>query len=148
MFFKPIINWMGRTFLNIFQWSNYTNIAHMTSQLVRFSNTIFIIHPSRSTANFSEVVTQFHLTENDLIRRAQYFGKLISFWLFVFGVVCLYALYLIIKGVWLGVLSTVILAIMILCQVFRYHFWLFQLKQRRLGCSFDEWFQAFLGKGK
>ena len=119
----------------------------MTSQLLNSANVIFVVRSPRVKADFHSVMTQLDLTEDDLLKRTQYFQKLIRFWLFVVSVVCIYAFYLIAKGIWLGVVFTAILIIVILLQAFRYHFWLFQIKQRKLGCSVYEWFQA-LGKGK
>jgi len=36
----------------------------------------------------------------------------------------------------------VALTLYVLTQAFRYHFWLFQLRNRKLGCTLSEWWNA------
>jgi intracellular multiplication protein IcmV len=51
-----------------------------------------------------------------------------------------YMTYEIYFGYFLGALLSLVVAFLALALAFRYHFWFFQIKQRRLGCSVSEWF--------
>lgn len=58
-----------------------------------------------------------------------------------------YLVYLIIGGHWKGVLVCFGVVLLAASLAFRYHFWLFQLEKRKLGCSFREWLkEGLLGK--
>lgn len=62
---------------------------------------------------------------------------------FIFLFLGLFALIIeLIRAQWMGVFGSFIFMCVMLSLAFRYHFWLFQLKQQRLGCSIAEWFQA------
>ncbi len=41
-----------------------------------------------------------------------------------------------------GFVIGIAVSAMFLTQAFRYHFWFFQIKHRKLGCTFQEWLQG------
>jgi intracellular multiplication protein IcmV len=53
-----------------------------------------------------------------------------------------YAVWLAFQRAWLGLLPTLAISVSVLSQAFRYHFWLFQIKTQKLGCTLNDWFQA------
>jgi intracellular multiplication protein IcmV len=53
-----------------------------------------------------------------------------------------YALYTAFKGSMTTSLISFCLALYALTQAFRFHFWLFQLRNRKLGCSIKEWMNS------
>ena len=50
-----------------------------------------------------------------------------------------FSLYLLFSGFLLSCLLAIAVSILSLSQAFRYHFWYFQIKHRKLGCTFEEW---------
>ena len=57
-----------------------------------------------------------------------------------------YAMYQMLYGGVLSVILSLVLSFVSLALAFRYHFWHFQIKHRKLGCSFQEWFRtSFMG---
>jgi intracellular multiplication protein IcmV len=92
-------------------------------------------------------VQRLSLTEADLaarqasLQRFSYFFSFIS--ILVFG----YTIYMLSRGHFLATFMAIAITAVSLAQAFRYHFWLTQLKQRRLGLSVREWFYiGLLGK--
>ena len=52
-----------------------------------------------------------------------------------------------IRAHWDGVFGSVIFCCVMLSLAFRYHFWLFQLKQKRLGCTVEQWADSLFKRG-
>jgi hypothetical protein len=44
-------------------------------------------------------------------------------------------------------LISISFCLMCLSFAFRYHFWMFQIRKRELGCTFREWLNSVTGKG-
>jgi intracellular multiplication protein IcmV len=128
---------------NVLQWMNYSQWRQFNHALIdSFKRTFAEQSSVENTASFEEMVRHFKLTEHDIIEKQQRFLRLTKWCLGVWGMVMLYFAYLILSKAWWAILPALVLAMIILCQAFRYHFWYFQIKQRRLGCRLEDWFQA------
>ena len=61
----------------------------------------------------------------------------------------LYFLYNLFYGRYAAVLLSSIVMLLALVIAFRYHFWYFQIQQRKLGCTLSDWFwQGLMGVSK
>ena len=82
--------------------------------------------------------------QKEIIRRFTYY---IRWFLFIATLVYFYALYLFISGDWfIGIIALSIFFIF-LANAFKYHFWRYQLMQKKLGLSFTSWLgHLFIGK--
>ena len=132
---------------NIPRWVDYTHWRHLNHALIQSFKSIFTASVSLEKdvshhASFEEVVQQLKLTEKDLLSQQQELLYLTKGCLGLFILLVSYFVYLVLTKAWWGIMPTLVLAMMLLCQAFRYHFWRFQIQQRRLGCSLQEWFQA------
>lgn len=103
-----------------------------------------IMTPKKSNKEetFEEALDRLGLSEEDLEQRRREFVRLtISFG--VIGVIVLgYGFYMLIQGHPWITLITAFLSIYAFSQAFHFHFWLFQIKNRKLGCSVMEWFNS------
>src|SRR3990167_2402078 len=95
---------------------------------------------------FEEVVSEMKLTEDDLkvkeksLRRLCYLMIIVGF--LFYG----YSMYHMLYGTALSVSVSFVLMLVCFTLAFRYHFWYFQIKSRKLGCSIKEWFkESFMG---
>jgi len=100
--------------------------------------------PKKATGSetFEEAMKRLELTEADLERRKREFTQLFYFFLTLSIVIVCYALYVAFTG---GMVTSIIafcLAMYAMAQAFRFHFWLFQVKHRKLGCTIKEWLNA------
>jgi intracellular multiplication protein IcmV len=136
---QPILS--VRKWIDFSQWRRASQIGWQTV------HDLFSIHSVKNGVSFEDSMQQFGLSENDLISRQQRFQYLTRFWLILGGLVGIYSLYLIVNGFFLSFLYMTALNTIILCQAFRYHFWSFQIKQRRLGCTLQEWWRNTITKG-
>lgn len=86
-------------------------------------------------------------TKLQLSKAKETFKKYFFFYAVVTILSLLYIIYALVHADYrLAILATLFF-VLCLAQAFRYHFWLFQIKQGRLGCTFEEWLKALLGSG-
>ena len=98
--------------------------------------------------SFEEVMQHFKMTEKDLEMRMRKSRLLILFCLGLGILVLGYMAYLYIDGQLLAGTICLMLSFVMFSYAFREHFNLFQMKQRRLGCTFKEWFNSLSRKGQ
>ena len=100
--------------------------------------------PAHSQVNetFAEAVARLELSEEDIQRRTQQFLKVaLSFAVFAL-LVFIYTIILFWnRHIQAGIIGMAV-TLVITTQVFRYHFWYFQMKKRKLNCTFKDWLQS------
>lgn len=133
-----------KPFVDVPRWMGYKSLAETTKSLGQILKTLFV--PTRATRveTFAEAVTRLDLTEEIIAKRKKEFTRLMIIYLFIALGLFLYTFYLAWSGSIHGAIAGFIIMLVSLTMVFRYNFWLFQLKQRKLGCTLREWLNAGL----
>lgn len=100
--------------------------------------------PKKATYSetFEEAMIRLQLTEEDITQRKKEFTQLLYSFIAISVAIILYALYMAIAGKMVASLIAFCLSLYTLSQAFRFHFWLFQLKNRKLGCTLKEWINS------
>lgn len=130
-------------------WMNYQQISQHCSSLFSFTKGLFLPEKAGTPESFEAALIRFNLTEADLVQRMKGFQRLQWLWMIFFLIGIFYSIYLFFTQAWRGFFPCLGFSTMILTQVFRYHFWIFQIKNRRLGYTFREWLNAnFFGGNK
>lgn len=132
---------------NIRTWSDFDRMKAFTIYLQTGISRLFIPRKATATQSFNEALKQYQITERGLAKRQKSLLRtsilmcLLALGLFV------YAIYLMTIYAWGAVLLSLTVMMMALVLAFRYHFWFFQIKRRKLGCTIQEWFrQGLLGE--
>ena len=100
-----------------------------------------------SVQSFDEAVAKMNLSEADLQLRKKSLFRLSILMITISSLILVYSLYNLFLGTWPGFYLSLVVSLLALVLAFRYHFWYFQIKQRKLGCSLQEWFrQGLLGE--
>ena len=95
--------------------------------------------------SFKHAVDTFKITEEDLEIKQKALMRLSILMLLMAFIIGIYAGYLLYHGaIRAGIVSLVVMGIAVVLA-FRYHFWYFQIKKRKLGCTFTEWLKALRG---
>lgn len=133
--------------VDIPRWMDAKRIADGADIIGGMAKSIFKPAQAKQKEDFSTAVERLKLTEKELERRYREFTRLFRFFFVTFLLVGAYATYLWFASSWhAAVLGTVVTGIP-LVLAYRFHFWRFQLIQRRLGCNFKEWLRVgVLGK--
>lgn len=128
------------------KWADFDRMKAFTQYLGQGFKKMFIPQKKTTGESFEQAVTQYQLNEKDLfiqqkaLFRLSLLMSLIALFIFFYGV------YQLIYGSITGMLLSLIVLMIALVLAFRYHFWHFQIKQRKLGCSFKEWLhQGLMG---
>jgi len=87
-------------------------------------------------------------SKEQILAARRSFRIIFSIYVVMFFAVLVYLAYNIAHADYL--LAVACLALLLLCvaQAFKYHFWLFQIKKNKLGCTFSEWFDHVLAKDR
>lgn len=91
---------------------------------------------------FEQAMKRFGIDEQGLAERKKMFGIQIVVYIITGILILIYAVFLAKAHAFVGMLIAVLVGILAFAYAFRSHFWLFQLKQRRLGCTFQEWLSS------
>lgn len=127
-----------KPFINVPKWIGYSQLKTSTRGIKDIVKGLFIpAQPTRQEA-FAEAIVRLGLTEADIEQRKKEFSRLQWTFLIIGLVIFSYGIYLFSEGSFKGGIASVAITLVPLAQAFRYHFWLFQLRQRKLGCTFRE----------
>ena len=135
--------------INIRKWFDWDRVKSYTLYLGNGVNRLFIPEKNAKTEVFDEEVKKLSISEESLLAKQKSLFRLSMIMLVAAILIFSYAGYQLFYGSIKGFLISLIVTLVALVLAFRYHFWYFQIKHRKLGCTFDEWFkQGLLGEKK
>ncbi len=97
--------------------------------------------------NFEEAMQHYGLTEESLKKRMRSALQIVVVCLSLSALMIAYMIYLFSKDLPLASFVCIMLTLLLWSYAFREHFNYFQMKQRRLGCTFKQWL-FWMIKGK
>lgn len=114
-------------------------VSGRTGQLVKN-----LVIPKKATRKetFEQALERLNITEADLVERQKEFTRLVRLFLTLAFLIISYGLYMLVKGYPIVSLIAFCISLYTLSQAFHFHFWLFQMKNRKLGCTLTEWFHS------
>lgn len=140
------------TVFNVRSWTDFDRLRAFTLYLSQGIRAFLIpqkkqLSPKESSTNFATAIAHLKLNEDELFARQRGLYRLSVIMCVVAMMFFSYALYHLVFGGFKAVIVSLVLMFIALVLAFRYHFWYFQIKERKLGCTFREWYrQGFLGK--
>jgi len=135
-----------KTFVNPRAWLGYDEVKSNTATIFNSIKPLLSVPQPTIKENFAEAMKRQGLHEKDikkLISSYQLYALIFALLAFcTFG----YAFYLLFLYQSLtGWLLSLCVCALFISQVFRFHFWSFQLQERRLGVTYEEWKRHVLG---
>lgn len=124
------------------KWLSVDYLKETTNHFKVILIDIFVPKKPKFSESFEEALQRLELSEKDLQQRKEEFTRLFLFFTILSLSVISYGIYLAYKGSFGASLIAFCLSLYALTQAFRFHFWLFQLKNRKLGCTIKEWFNS------
>ncbi len=126
-------------------WLGYDRLSESASFIKSQMTSIFNLNPQMDESeDFNEVVGNLGLTPKALQKKKNFFVGLTIFFIALMLLVLGYAFYQWINGHYRAILPSFVLSFLCLALAFRYHFWYFQMKVERLGCTLQEWLDYVL----
>ncbi len=133
-----------KPFVNVPKFMGWNEIKHNTRTLKDLMLTFFKVSPPSRPDTFASAVKANNLSEKDLEKRAKSFLYFSIFYFLIAIGFFIYFIYLWAKFfIFAGFISFLLMIIALLLG-YRDNFWWFQVKQRRLGCTFREWLNFIL----
>lgn len=139
-----------KPFVDVPSWLNTREIKTYGNSIIDMGKGLFIPQTPKHNESFEQAKIRLRLTEKDIQKRRNEFRTLVILFSLITLFLVGYLIYLIvIHSSILAKLITMALILMVLAKLFNYHFWLYQIQKRRLGCSIKEWFrEGLLGMKK
>lgn len=130
--------------IRVDKWTSYSYLKDSSKNIKGIATDLFTIKTAARTETFEEAVIRMHLTEDDLVRRKKEFLSIAFLFVFLALGLLFYGLYWAMNLIISATLISFCLCAFCLSQAFRFHFWYFQVKNRKLGCTVQEWFNSKL----
>ena len=145
---KPIrkaFGYIGRNYIPIKSAIQADNIKNSLKDVTGVAKNVFKKQKPEHEEAFDEALGRLSLSETDIVARYDNCKLLFRFFfvlsLFLLG----YSLYLFSERTFnSGLLCAAVTLLFSVCS-FKYHFWMFQIKERRLGCTVSEWSASVFG---
>jgi intracellular multiplication protein IcmV len=128
--------------LKVNQWIAFDYLKSNTTIFMNWAKNVFIPQNAVVTESFENSLIRLSISEADLLSRQQELRRLFLIHLMIAVLVLLYLIFLLVKKYLLSSLLCFSILLVSVSLVFRYHFWLFQIKKRKLGCSLSEWWNS------
>lgn len=138
-----------KPFVNFPKWLDAKSLKKNNETLYGFAKDIAKpdLRPV-SQESFEEAMVRLQLSEQDVVNRRAFFLRMAIFYgLFAIAVFS-YGIYLFFNLVDIfPLLMALAVTVAALALWFKHHFWYVQMKQRRLGLSFDDWLKYTFKRG-
>ena len=126
------------------KWMSFDSIKDSFEKTSSLISDMITPTKAKRKESFSEALVRLNITEADLEQRKKEFSRLVIVYTTIGLSIVLYGIYMAIQQHFAAGLISICLSIFAFGQAFRFHFWLFQIQHRKLGCSVKEWFNSKL----
>lgn len=136
---------IGRIFKRIFNvraWADWDRVKAFTVYLLNGIKKYFVPQGDQGKGeSFAAAKARLNLTDEELLSKQQGLFRLSVLMVTVAVLLLGYSVYHVFCGSFRAVVVSCVVMVISLVLAFRYHFWYFQIKERKLGCSIAEWFK-------
>ena len=130
-------------------WSDSERVKSFFHYVVEMFKRLFVIRPKPAKESFEQAKARLKLTDGALLKKERALFRLSVFMAVIGVLMVLYSLYQGVYGTFQGILLSLVVSLLAWVFAFRYHFWYFQIRQKKLGCSFMVWFnKGLLRRGR
>jgi intracellular multiplication protein IcmV len=144
---KPTVKKVLKSFVDVPRWIGFSSLRATGSQIGGMARNLFSTAKPQFEETYEEAVQRMQLSEEALQKRMTTFFRMAVLY-FVIGLCLLvYTGVLFFYGHLTSTMLSLVLSFVLFTFAFREHFWYTQMKLKRLGCTFKEWF-AYLISGK
>lgn len=139
-----------KRWINPSAWMGYQHLKQSADSIRDATQSLFSVPFAEKEEKFDEAVNRLGV-KHSALRRKQRFLLFTVFLLCLLAAVAItYGVYQLMIAHYLSFFPSIILGFLCLAVAFRYHFWYFQMKSEKLGCTFQEWLafvkNCFIGK--
>ena len=145
---------IGRVFSRIFNirsWFDWERmksfslfVSHVFTRVFSIDQEKEAANKAKATASFKMAQKQQNLSDKQLLVQQKALFRLSMLMVLIAVGILTYSIYHFFYGFWKAGAVSLIITMLSLTLAFRYHFWYFQIKNKKLGCTPQEWFRKGL----
>jgi len=122
-------------------WLGMQQIKDSTNSVKDFGRTIFIPEQAEHKETFEEALIRLNITAEQLEQRRKEFTRLMIIYILIATAILCYSVFIVVyyKNI-MGFIMGFAISLYALTYAFRYHFWIYQIKNKKLGCTIKDWF--------
>lgn len=136
------IAWAYKPAINVKAWIGWDIIKSSSRYVYNLGKGLFVPQKAEYTETFQEALTRLNLSAEDMKLRQKEFMRLFLVYGAIGVAIVIYSLYLFYMMDFMGGLLAIVVASLAFALAFRFHFWIFQIKHKKLGCSVHEWWHS------
>ncbi len=136
------VAWAYKPVVNVKAWMGWDIIKTSSRYVYNLGKNLFVPQKAGHTETFQEALARLNLSEADLQVRQKEFMRLFLVYGAIGAGIVAYSVYLFYIMNFMGGLLAIVVAALAFAMAFRYHFWVFQIKHKKLGCSVREWWHS------
>ncbi len=135
--------WATKPAVDFPSWMGFKQIAGLSAGIIGNLKQAFGVKKEADHAEtFDQAVARLQLTEEAIAAQGKNFLRLTLIFALIGLAILGYAIFLLWDGLIAGGCLAIILAVLSFANGFRYHFWYFQVKHCKLGCTVREWWDT------
>lgn len=142
--FEYATKFLKKTSSSLVRWGGTSSVISSSARYFYGISKKIILNQQQQADDFADVIAQLGLTEADLEAKCQQFIRQSLFFVVLGLAAFFYMCYMIIVSNYYVAMVSFLISILIFSYAFRSHFWAYQIKQRRLGCTFKQWWRSVL----
>lgn len=141
MAIRDIFKVNRKTFLNPSAWIDLNSLRFSNRTIKEILTDVLTpIKPAEKKETFDEAVKRLGLTDKDVQEAGESYLTFSYLFAILGALALLFGFYLLFKhGTFTGWLLAFASSALFMSQAFKFNFWSFQIKHKKLGCTFDEW---------
>lgn len=129
-----------KTFLNPSGWIDYESLRNQNLTIKDALSSLFTVPKPGTEETFEQAKKRLGLTEKDVVDGAKRYRRYAITFLVLGLLVFVYSFFILFHyGTLNGWLLGIAVSGLLLAQAFRFDFWSYQMRIRRLGVTFKEW---------
>lgn len=145
MAIRDLFKLSRKTFINPGGWLDFQGLKEQNATIFSVLKSLFVTAPPAREETYEQARERLGLTEEDTQASASLYRTYALFFGLIGLVVFLYSFYLLFTKVLMGFLLGLCVAGLFFAFAFKYDFWSFQIRQRKLGATFKDWKENLLG---
>jgi intracellular multiplication protein IcmV len=139
---KKGLKWFFKPAVSVKSWVSWDMVKDNTQYVKDSWDNIRQVPKAARVETFEQAIARLNLTEADLKERQGNFLRLALILIAFTLITLLYTLYLLWSGEFGSGALAFVVSLISAVTAARYHFWYFQVKNRKLGCTIREWLDA------
>ncbi len=132
---------------NVKQWTGASYLSPVHTAAKAALKGLFIPQRAENKETFEAAIARLKLTPEQVAMREKRFRQNAYVFIMCAALAFAYAMYLLFHGHFSPALLGVAVMGLFLVQAFRFHFWAFQIKHKKLGCTFKQWWHSDVSRG-